>query len=65
MSGNKIDINRIGTYEIEIAKCGWLRLVWLANPTCENWYEVQSNGEKVFKTMNLKIAIEKYNELTS
>lgn len=65
MTGNKIDIKQIGTYEIEIAKCGWLRLAWFADPIGGNQFEITSNGEKVFETKNLLIAIEKYNMLVS
>lgn len=63
MMGNKLDIRKIGTYEIEIAKCGWLRLVWFADPKRGNRYEIQSNGEKIFETNYLWLVIAKYNEL--
>ena len=63
MKGNKIDIKQIGVYEIEIAKCGWLRLVWFAHPENGSWYEIQSNGQKVFETNLLRDAAKRYNDL--
>lgn len=60
-----IDVKQIAVYEIEIAQCGWLRLVWFADPRpyAGNRYEIQSNGEKIFETNYLWEAVEKYNEI--
>lgn len=64
MKGNKIDIKQIGAYEIELAKCGWLRLVWRAVPGgMLSRYEIHSNGEKIFESDYLRDAANKYNEL--
>ena len=53
-------------YEITLAKCGWLVLVWLAYPgnNCGK-YELRSNGEKIFETNYLFEAVTKYNELVA
>ena len=62
--GNKIDINKIGSYEITLAKCGYLQLIAVAFPVLSLFkYEIISNDERVYKTIHLHKAIEKYNEL--
>lgn len=51
-------------YEITLAKCGWLVLVYIAFPeVAAHEYELRSNGETIFKCDNLQDAVERYNEL--
>lgn len=60
---NKINIKDVGTYEITIAKCGALRLIWLANPYKGNKYEVHAGDEKILQTNYLWMAVDVYNDL--
>jgi len=60
---NKIKYENVGTYEIIIAKCGALRLIWFANPRGGNKYEVYAGDEKIVETVFLRQAIGIYNEL--
>lgn len=63
-TGNKVDIKAIKQYEITIAKCGLLHLVWIADPisNCSK-YKLFSGDEKIFETNYLWLAIEEYNKL--
>ena len=63
MNGNKIHLKDIGYYEVEIAKCGLLRLVWITSPLYGNKFEIRSNGEKIHETNYIWESIKKYNEL--
>lgn len=60
---NLISPKDIGTYEITIAKCGALRLIWFANPYRGNKYEVRAGDETKVETNYLWHAIEIYNVL--
>jgi len=60
---NLISPKDIGTYEITLAKCGALRLIWFANPRGGNKYEVYAGDEKIVETVFLRQAIGIYNEL--
>ena len=63
MAGNKINIREIGNYEITIAKCGLLSLVWITSPKGFNRYEVRSNGGLLLATNYFWEAIMHYNDL--
>ena len=60
---NLISPKDIGTYEITLAKCGALRLIWFANPYGGNKYEVCAGDEKKIETNYLWAAMDVYNAL--
>lgn len=62
--GNMIDISKIGSFEITIAKCGLLRLNAIAYPTINSFaYEIKSDNEIIRASGDLHKAIEIYNSL--
>lgn len=63
MNGNRIHINDIGSYEIDIAKCGLIQLKMIVYPRSGNRYEIFHREKKIHSTNYLHEAIKKYNEL--
>lgn len=63
-AGNKIEMQDIlKTYEITLAKCGWLELIWIASPFGNGKYEIRSNNETIYETMFLSLAMQRYNDI--
>lgn len=62
-AGNKISVKDLKTYEITIAKCGWLELVWIASPLGHKHYEIRSNNELIYQTSFLMQAMQRYNDI--
>lgn len=51
-------------YEIQIARCGMIRLIWHADPKgINNRYEIRSGDEVLSSTPFLEIALKEYNQL--
>ena len=63
--GNKVEVADIGAYEITIARCGLVELIWIASPFGYSKYEIRSKKETIYETMFLTHAIEKYNKIIS
>lgn len=63
-AGNKIEMQDIlKTYEITLAKCGWLELIWITSPIKHKHYEIRSNGELIYQTSFLTQAMQRYNDI--
>ena len=59
----EINIKLLGTYEIEIARCGYLRLIWTTSLFGYNNFAIHSGTGKMFESTDPQIAIKKFNEL--
>ena len=62
----KVDLKIIGIekHEIELARFGYIRLVWITSLLGYNNFEIRSWNGNVFKSVDPQIAIKKFNELT-
>lgn len=63
MIGNQIELNDIKPYEIKIAKCGAVCLVWIASPGEYGTYEIRRYNQNIYSTNLLLEEMKKYNEL--
>ena len=62
--GNMITRESIHCYEVQIARCGKIRLIWHADPKgINNRYEIRSGDETLSSTPFLEIALSEYNQL--
>ena len=59
----KVDLKLLGNYEIEIARFGYLHLIWITSLFGYNNFEIRSWNGKIFESVDPQIAINKFNEL--
>lgn len=62
-AGNKISLQDVKAYEITLAKCGWLELIWIASPLGYSRYKIRSNNETIYESMFLTHAMQRYNDI--
>lgn len=59
----EVHIKDFGNYEIELARAGWIRLIWVASPHGFSNFEIRQKDKTIYENTDLRFATKRFNEL--